>query len=123
MSKNDSPFDKDLDNSYFKNELKSMIVSLFALLALLAFAVQFANFDYPQQDDVFEPYVLSGLVKSLDKIDGQYFMLIEVIHDGVKTEHQIELTKEQFVKYRVNDIIQVKITQHEWLIYDENNDV
>lgn len=101
--------DDGLDKSYERNERRSLLSSIAMLVILSTLVITVLLPSLPKETTANTPYRTQAVVTEMTKENNKYIATVKVVDDSGTIYYHSELTKQEFVKYKENQDVQVEI--------------
>lgn len=101
--------DDDIDKTFDNQTKHAIFVSLSILILLIIAAMRLFTLSNRQMFNDVEEYETYGTVLAMYKQGDSYFMTVECYYSETTEYLDIELTKEEFVKYKEQEQVKIKI--------------
>jgi len=101
--------DRKFEDTCDKEDRHSFLGSLAMLIILCALVIATILPSLPKQIEPEPAYQMEATIVTLERRDGSYYATIEGLNGLVKEYFEVSLTKQEFMKYKENQIIRVEV--------------
>ena len=109
--KNDDYFTEDYDEIIAKQHLRHRVISdVILVILLIGLSLIYLAKDYAvSSTSEFHPYELRAEITDVYRVNDSYFITVRGQHDGSTEEHNIEITQDQFMKYKKGQFLTIRV--------------